>query len=379
MKVLLLSVQRAMPSLPQKLVILLRVVVWSSSWWWWMSQQQIHVCVALGLGTPMLPRVDRRTCVEKIVTGSAVVGCGSILSTPYVAHAATTTQTNQPQPQQVVLVPPLSQRLDATLLKQPPTTPTSVATSAGIDNTVYPDFLQGTWRVQQTLVNVTTPLGLPYIGGPNGDVSIAQKSIMETQSKFGQPVSLQLRFVKTKWGVVEDRLYNNAQRLNAFAGRTVVATVDYANVGASNRNAILQNGGTMEDPLQTVLIKYKGPAAQKIFVTSHSSTTTTTTTTTLENSVTGGGSSTKHYVSEGQRSIFALTNENTSPPIFTDTETLYEFVATPTTESSLPPKMVTARLRLVGYLNAQQDKLYFDARNRAVSLLDYTLEMERIL
>jgi hypothetical protein len=29
-------------------------------------------------------------------------------------------------------------------------------------------------------------------------------------------------------------------------------------------------------------------------------------------------------------------------------------------------------------LNAQSDKLYFDARNRAVSLQDYTLEMQKI-
>ena len=261
------------------------------------------------------------------------------------------------------LVPPLSERFDSSTLKQPPTLTAAgdLLTSPGTDNTFFPDFMAGTWDVTQTLIDAQTPLGLEFVGGPNGSPAIAEKTMAETRSKLNQPVNLQLRFVQTKWGVAEDRVFNNAQRLNAFAGRKVVATVDYADVGASNRAAVLKNGGKAEDPLSTVLVKYKGPAAQKTFVTSHYTTSSAP--------IDGGAE--KWYISEGQRSIFALTNENTAPPIFTDSEILLCL-------QQVGPDKVQARLRLAGYLNAQSDKLYFEARNRAVSLLDYTLDMQRI-
>ena len=294
-------------------------------------------------------RLDRRGFVKQTawtVSGTASLGW---LATSEEAAAAGP-----------VLVPSLPERLDSDVLKQPPTmTAAGDLSRPGVDNTYFPDFMAGTWRVTQTLVNVTAPLGMVYVGGPNGDLNIAETTMAETRSKIDQPVTLQLRFVSTKWGVAEDRVYNMAQRLNAFAGRKVVATVDYADVGASNRAAVLKNGGTADDPLSTVLLRYKGPAAQKIFVTSHYTTSTS------------DEGRTRWYVSEGQRSIFALTNENTAPPIFTDSEVLYEM-------EQVDADHVKAKLRLAGYLNAQSDKLYFDARNRAVSFLDYTLDLDRI-
>lgn len=302
-------------------------------------------------------RVDRRAFVQQtawtVTTGAAGASTSWLATPPREASAAV------PPP----LVPPLPERFESSSLKQPaPLTAAGDVTSPGIDNTYFPDFMAGTWRVTQTLVDATAPLGLSYIGGPNGDVSIAEKSLAETRSKLNEPVALELRFVPTKWGVAEDRVFNNAQRLNAFAGRKVVATVDYADVGASNRAAVLKNGGTADAPLATVLVRYRGPAAQKVFVTSHYATTTTT-----------SDAKTQWFISEGQRSIFALTNENVAPPIFTDSEILYQ-IEQPVDSSD----KVKARLRFVGYLNAQSDKLYFDARNRAVSILDYTLDMERI-
>ena len=294
------------------------------------------------------PQQDRRSFVHHAAAWAVAAGssAGAAWWTPLAAEAAP------------ALTPPLAERLDTQILKQPPSmTAAGELGSPGIDNTYFPDFMAGTWQVTQTLVDATTPLGLVYVGGPNGSESIAEKTMAETRSKLNQPVNLQLRFVKTKWGVAEDRVFNNAQRFNAFAGRKVVATVDYADVGASNRAAVLKNGGTAEDPLSTILVRYKGPAAQKVFVTSHATTSLS--------------DSNKWFVSEGQRSIFALTNENTAPPIFTDTEVLYQL-------EPVAPDRVQARLRLAAYLNAQSDKLYFDARNRAVSLLDYTLDMERI-
>ena len=303
-------------------------------------------CLALQLSG----RVDRRSFVQQT---AGTVTTGWLATPPQEAAAAA------PPP----LVPPLPERFESSSLKQPaPLTAVGDVTSPGIDNTYFPDFMAGTWRVTQTLVDATAPLGLSYIGGPNGDVSIAEKSLAETRSKLNQPVTLELRFVPTKWGVAEDRVFNNAQRLNAFAGRKVVATVDYADVGASNRAAVLKNGGTADDPLATVLVRYRGPAAQKVFVTSHSATTTTT-----------SDAKTQWFISEGQRSIFALTNTSVAPPIFTDSEILYQIEQPVAVDAD----KVKARLRIVGYLNAQSDKLYFDARNRAVSILDYTLDMER--
>ncbi len=111
--------------------------------------------------------------------------------------------------------------------------------------------MEGTWEVTQTLVNVATPLGTKFIGGPAGSEAIATETLKEQQKQLNIPVNLNLRFVKTKFGVAEDRLFNTRQRLNAFAGRAVVSTVEYANVGGSNRASVLAMGGTENDPLQT--------------------------------------------------------------------------------------------------------------------------------
>jgi hypothetical protein len=250
----------------------------------------------------------------------------------------------------------LSKRLDETLLKQPPVQ--AGKSTKETEHTIFPDWLEGNWDVHQTLTDVQAPLGLAYIGGPNGIESIAAQSLAESQKRIGEPVQLRVSYPKTTSGVVtEDRVYNAASRLNAFAGKKVVATVGYADVAASNRAAVLAAGGTALEPLQTVVVRFKGPAAQKTFVTSYDSEY-------LDDAHT-------HWVgTEGQRSIFALTNESTAPPIFTDSESIWEF-------QLLEPGHVRGRLRIVGYLNTQKDKLYFDARNRAVSIQDYTLDMQR--
>ena len=263
----------------------------------------------------------------------------------------------------------LQSRFQDTILVRPPVT-TAATNMSGVDNLLFPERLLGTWNVTQTLLNVQTPLGLQFLSSNPG---VAQKSLEESQARLHQPVHLQLRFVSTKWGVVEDRVFNTAQRLNAFAGRAVVSAVDYANVSASNRQSILNQGGTPNDPLQTVFVRFRGPAAQKIFVTSYSS------------EVCGNQC---WMASEGQRSIFALTNENTAPPVVTDSEVLYEFnwdKAAPT--DSIPPDSRSAasnvvvakgRLRIASYLNPM-DPLYFDAKNRAVSIQDYSLELRQVV
>lgn len=226
----------------------------------------------------------------------------------------------------------------------------------GVDNTYFPSFLQGTWNVTQTLVTTSAPLGLKFLGGPNGDLAIAERTMTEARSKIGKPVELQLRYVSTKWGVAEDRIFNTKARLNAFAEKNVVASVNYADVGGSNRPSVLALGGSENDPLQTTVTYFKGPAAQKSFLIAHGGEQL-------------GASSWAGY--EVQRSIFALTNQNTAPPITTDTEYIWKF-------DRVDDGTVQGRLRIASYLNAQTDKLYFEARNRAVSLQDYTLEMKRV-
>ena len=267
------------------------------------------------------------------------------------------------QPSKAASTTSIASRFENNILTIPP--PSYASEFNGIDNTYYPSFLAGEWDVTQTLIDASAPLGLKFMGGPNGVVSIAQASLDQAKSKIGIPYNLKLRFVPTKWGIAEDRLFNTQQRLNAFAGKVVVASVGYADVGGSNRASVLAMGGSNNDPLQTTLVYFKGPAAQKSFVVSHgvdkkdSTTTSTTSTSTLWTGY------------ELQRSIFALTNQNTAPPITTDSEYIWEF-------RQLSEDHVEGKLRIAGYLNAQSDTLYFEARNRAVSLQDYKLDMKRI-
>jgi len=244
-------------------------------------------------------------------------------------------------------------RLDQEILSLPP--PSYASELNGVDNTYYPPFLLGDWEVTQTLVSTTAPLGLKFIGGPNADLAIAEKTMTEASSKTGIPVKFQLRYVQTRWGIAEDRLFNVRSRLDAFAGKPVVSTVAYADVGGSNRRSVVALGGTENDPLQTTITYFKGPAAQKSFLVSHSGEKL---------------GDTSWIGNEVQRSIFALTNQNTAPPITTDVEYIWKF-------DKVDDDIVKGRLRIAEYLNAQQDKLYFDARNRAVSVQDYSLDMVR--
>ena len=231
--------------------------------------------------------------------------------------------------------------------------------------------MAGEWSVTQTLVDVKAPLGLKFIGGPNGSEDIATATMNESQSQRNKPVSLRLRFIPTKWGVAEDRLFNTKQRLDAFAGKSVVANVEYANVGGSNRPSVLALGGTEEDPLQTTVCRFKGPAAQKTFVVSHGQDgmgNNNNNKNSNDSLLSPSSSVWTGY--ELDRSIFALTNQNTAPPLTTDSELIWKL-------ERLDDRRVRGRLRIAGYLNAQSDKLYFEARQRAVSLQDYQLDFVR--
>mmetsp|Transcript_10293 Transcript_10293/g.24046 ORF Transcript_10293/g.24046 Transcript_10293/m.24046 type:complete len:325 (-) Transcript_10293:67-1041(-) len=247
----------------------------------------------------------------------------------------------------------IADRLDTDII----TTPSITAGSknSGHENLYFPDWLEGDWDATQTLMSTKAPLGLKYIGGPSGDTEIARKTMDEQAKRIGEAVRLKLRFVSTKWGVVEDRAFNLRSRLDAFAGKQVVASVNYADVRESNRESVLKAGGAESDPLTTTLVYFKGPAAQKQFIISYGSNV-------LEEDEWAG------Y--ELQRSIFALTNNSIAPPVTTDTEAIYKF-------KRLTSDTVEGQLRLAAYLNPQNDKLFFETKSRAVSVTDYTLTLRR--
>ena len=102
-------------------------------------------------------------------------------------------------------------------------------------------------------------------------------------------------------------------------------------------------------------MRYKGPAAQKTFLLSHG-----------EEKI----DSTSFATYESLRSIFALTNQNTAPPVTTDSENIWYF-------ELVNEDTIKAKLRIASYLNAQSDTLYFEAKNKAVAFADYVLTMKK--
>ena len=208
----------------------------------------------------------RRSALSKLIQSSAatstLIGGSIITSTiPQRANAipdstditsptsntlTTTTNTSTPPTNKNNKI---EQRITADNLLLPP--PSRASELSGIDNLYYPSWLEGEWYATQTLINTSTPLGLKFVGGPNGSESIALESVKEQRKQLDIPVKLKLRYIKTKFGVAEDRLFNTKQRLDSFAGRSVVSSVEYADVGGSNRGSVLMMGGTKDDPLQT--------------------------------------------------------------------------------------------------------------------------------
>ena len=301
-------------------------------------------CLGYEPGLPPPVRVRSR----RSILSDAALATATSFGMPNVSRAAAAAPS----------ATPIADRLDATSLKLPP--PSMGSELNGIENFYYPEWLAGEWDVLQTLRRAETPLGLKFVGGPNGSEAIATKSMEEQRRQIDVPVNLRLRFKKTKFGVAEDRLFNTKSRLDSFAGRSVVASCEYADVGGSNRKSVLAFGGTDDDPLQTTVTRFKGPAAQKVFVVAHAE---------------EPDPNNKNLWSgrEVLRTIFALTNQNTAPPVTTDTENIWQFE-----RLDDESKTVKARLRIASYLNAQTDTLYFDAKNRAVSFADYDVLMKRV-
>lgn len=312
-----------------------------------MSIQQVS-----GLSQNSRTTPTRRSVLRTIISSTV----------PISTLVTATTTTLSPLAAEAKEKMSIADRLDATELTVPP--PSRATELNGVDNLYYPSWLSGTWDVTQTLIAASTPLGLKFIGGPNGSEAIAAESFKEQTKQMNVPVKLQLRFVTTKFGVAEDRIFNTRERLDSFAGRKVVSSIEYSNVGGSNRQSALALGGSEDTPLQTTFVRFKGPAAQKTFVLGHRSESYTDSESDPDKL--------KFAASESLRSIFALTNQNTAPPVTTDSENIWVFEKDKGDDDT-----IVARLRLASYLNAQSDSLYFDAKNRSVSFADYKLTFKR--
>jgi len=199
---------------------------------------------ALSQQTGESSRRSRRNVLKTFIAASTgakssflgVSSIGVLAAAPHAAHARSAKQS-------------IASRIEADALTMPPSSRANEVN--GVDNVYYPEWMNGTWDVTQTLTGSSTPLGLKFIGGPAASLTIAAESFKEQQKQLNVPVLLKLRFIKTKFGVAEDRLFNTKQRLNNFAGRSVVSSVEYANVGSSNRASALSLGGSEDDPLQT--------------------------------------------------------------------------------------------------------------------------------
>ncbi len=285
------------------------------------------------------PTISRRQFVS---SSAAAIHFGS----PATVNAATISSSSTA----------IADRFKSDILTSPPITVGKKNT--GHENLYFPQWMEGEWDATQTLVSTKAPLGMKFIGGPQGSIDVAQKVMNDQMKRLNEPVILKLRFVKTNLGVVEDRAFNLKSRFDSFAGKNVVGSVNYASVQESNRASILAAGGQESDPLMTTLVYFKGPAAQKTFVIS------------FGQDFPGDSTSDVWSGYELDRSIFALTNQSTAPPVTTDTEVMYSF-------KRIGDDRVEGRLRLAGYLNSQSDQLYFEAKNRAVSLTDYTIALTR--
>lgn len=115
---------------------------------------------------------DRRNFLSQTIKTAATTAASVVLVTrPSPSFAATASSSGK-----------IASRLEpgATLVLPQPSYASELN---GIDNTYYPDWLAGEWDVTQTLVDAQTPLGLKFVGGPNGLIDIAEKTMTEAKSK----------------------------------------------------------------------------------------------------------------------------------------------------------------------------------------------------
>ena len=79
---------------------------------------------------------------------------------------------------------------------------------------------------------------------------------------------------------------------------------------------------------------------------------------------------------EYTRTLFARRDSDV-PPVVTDSEVIIMLDGGGRVAEGAQPDQVTGRLRIADYMTPQ-DNLYFEARNRAVSISDYDVLLERL-
>lgn len=283
----------------------------------------------------------RRQVLSRVAATLGVGGVGMLTS----SFAARAEEAAGGAPVVAVGRTLLQQRFNETKLEK---LPSGYIPSWGPDDLYYPSWMVGRWRVQQTLQGYNAPLGKQFLA--SGDAKIANDVLDEQQRQLGKPVEFELRYVKTaKNNTVEDRAFNVASRLNAFAGREVVRNVSYADVPGNTRETSLQAGNGPDDPLLTTVVNFKG-AVQKIFITA------------FQTEMDATGDIWRGLAS--QRTLFAAPGTGANP-FAVDEEVI--------TAIRRGPKGIRGRLRLIGFLNPNDVK-YFDAGNQAVTIADYSLQ-----
>jgi len=80
---------------------------------------------------------------------------------------------------------PIASRFETDVLASPPIT--AGTRNTGHENLYFPSWLEGEWEVTQTLVSSKAPLGLKFVGGPQGSLDVAQKSMDEFTKRLNEP------------------------------------------------------------------------------------------------------------------------------------------------------------------------------------------------
>jgi len=236
--------------------------------------------------------------------------------------------------------------------------PTGSVNPWGPSDIFMPNWTEGYWHVRAVLTNYSVPLGLYYLSNGGRNQQAAEKAIAEQRKRVGTPEEYDLRFMRTQSGnVVEDRTFNTAQRINAYAGRKVIKFIEYVDVPGNTREDALKRGDGFDDPLLSVLITFKG-RVQKVFVTGFSTETSK-----------GADGADIWRSSQSTRTLLAAPGSNYNP-FAVDEEVLTEM-------RQEPGGAVTGRVRLLGFLNPS-DELYFSAGSKAVTIADYALTFTKI-
>jgi len=218
------------------------------------------------------------------------------------------------------------------------------------EDIAYPDWMLGNWQVTAQLTAFSVPQGSKFLGGRSQEIN--EKSSAEAAEQIGKEVSYQLRFARLSPGgaVREARLFNTQQRIDGYAGRPVVRGVEYVP---------LDRGGKTKD-LNT-LTYFKGGLVGKTFSTRRRWEA-------AGEKVFRMDETTRQLY--GRRCNQAVESKVCPPPITTDQETLAEYTLD-------KAGGINAKVRLLGFLNPN-DRLYFSARQKAVTVSDYSLQMTLI-